>query len=189
MSSFLFRLGHSAARHPWRVIGVWLTAAIAVMALSGSIGGSFKDDFRVPGVESQRAADILNDRFPSEAGGSARLVFHRDDGRLDEPAPAAAIEATVTQLGTGHDVSGVTDPFDPNAPALSTDGQTAYVDVSYTVRNIGAEHLQDARTALTTARDAGVQTELTSSIASAGDVEGGNEKVGLLVAVVVLLVA
>ncbi len=189
MSSFLFRLGRSAARHPWRVIGAWLMAAVVVMALSGSIGGSFKDNFRVPGVESQKAADVLSERFPSEAGGSGRLVFHRDDGRLDEPASAAAIEATVQQLGTGHDVTGVTDPFDPAAPALSADGHTAYVDVSYAVQTIDATHLHEAESALTTARDAGVQTELTSSIASAGDEEGGNEKLGLLVAVVVLLVA
>ena len=68
VSAFLFRLGRSSARHPFRVIGAWLVAAIAVVALQGSAGGEFDNSFRVPGVESQHAADVLNNRFPSRGG-------------------------------------------------------------------------------------------------------------------------
>lgn len=71
MSALLFRLGRRCARYPFRVIGLWLMAAVAVVALKGSAGGQFNDSFRVPGVESQRAVDVLKDRFPSRAGQSA----------------------------------------------------------------------------------------------------------------------
>ena len=54
MSALLFRLGRNSARHPFRVIGLWLVAAIAIVALQGAAGGQFDDSFRVPGVESQR---------------------------------------------------------------------------------------------------------------------------------------
>ena len=39
MSEFLYRLGRTCARHPFRVLGLWLVAAIAVMALQSSAGG------------------------------------------------------------------------------------------------------------------------------------------------------
>ena len=73
MSALLFRLGRNSARHPFRVIGLWLIAAIAIVALRGAADGHFNDSFRVPGVESQRAADILTDRFPSHAGHALAL--------------------------------------------------------------------------------------------------------------------
>ena len=76
MSAFLFRLGRTCARHPFRVLGAWLVAAFAVVSLRGSLGGEFNDSFRVPGVESQHAADILKHRFPSQGGQVARIVFH-----------------------------------------------------------------------------------------------------------------
>ena len=118
MSAFLYRLGRSSARHPFRVLGLWLVAAIAVMALQGSAGGEFDDSERVPGVESQHAADVLTDRFPSQGGQSARIVLHTDDGRLDDAALVPAVEQARTQLAEGQDVAGVTDPFAREASAV-----------------------------------------------------------------------
>ena len=65
MSAFLYRLGRSCARHPFRVLGLWLVAAVAVVTLQGAAGGHYDNSIRVPGVESQRAADTLRDRFPA----------------------------------------------------------------------------------------------------------------------------
>src|SRR3954452_18851614 len=131
MSAFLYRLGRSCARHPFRVLGLWLLAAFTVVSLQGSVGGEFKDDFRIPGAESQQASDILTSRFPNQSGASSRIVLHTDDGRLDDDAHKASIEAARQQLASGHDVADVTDPFAAGSAALSTDGQTAYVDVAY----------------------------------------------------------
>src|SRR3954469_3756021 len=121
MSAFLFRLGRSSARHPFRVLAVWLIAAVAVVALKGAAGGQFNDGMRVPGVESQHAADVLHDRFPSQGGQSARIVLHTNQGRLDDAAHRPVVVRARTQLAAGHDVAGVTDPFAKNAAALSTD--------------------------------------------------------------------
>src|SRR3954469_24958279 len=89
VSAFLYRLGRTSARHPFRVLGLWLVAAVAVMALQGTAGGKFDNSERLPGVESQHAADVLNDPFPSQGGQSARIVLHTDDGRLDDADHAA----------------------------------------------------------------------------------------------------
>ena len=59
MSRVLHRLGGFAARHPWRVIGAWLAAAVVVLGLAGSVGGTLNDDYVIPGTSSQRATDLL----------------------------------------------------------------------------------------------------------------------------------
>jgi RND superfamily putative drug exporter len=188
MSEFLFRLGRRCARHPFRVLGLWLVGAVALVAWQGHVGGEFKDNFRVPGVESQKAADVLASRFPTRSGTTGRIVFHADH-RLDDPATEPAIEQARAQLASGHDVVAVTDPFDPRGPTVSADGRTAYLDVQYSVQVLKAEHLADATSAVAHSRAAGVRTELTGSIAGAGQKPQGKEMLGIAVAVVVLLVA
>ena len=49
-------------------------------------GGSFKDDFTVPGIESQKAQDMLEQRFPAQSGTQATLVFSAESGKLARPS-------------------------------------------------------------------------------------------------------
>ena len=144
MSAFLYRLGRASARHPFRVLGLWIVAAFAVMALQSSAGGTFDNSERVPGVESQHAADVLHDRFPTQGGLTARVVLHVDDGRLDDAEHAATVERARAQLAGRTDVAGVTDPFAADAAALSADGRTAYLDVTYDLDKLTATQLYDA---------------------------------------------
>jgi len=189
VSAFLYRLGRSSARHPFRVLGLWLVAAVAIVALQGAAGGEFNDSERVPGVESQHAADVLTDRFPTQGGLSARIVLHTDTGRLDDAAHQETVEAARAQLAAGTDVAGVTDPFAPDAAALSADGQTAYLDVTYAVDRLTATQLDDALAVTGDARAAGIDVELSGALALLADEEPSSELIGLGVAVIVLLVA
>jgi RND superfamily putative drug exporter len=189
MSALLFRLGRSSARHPFRVIGLWLVAAVAIVALQGAAGGKFSDSFRVPGVESQRAADVLQERFPSQAGPSARIVFHVDDGRVDDAAHRGTVDRARDQLSGGHDVAGVTDPFSPESGAVSDDGRTAYVDVAYTDDILTSTNYDDASAAADVARADGVQTEFTGALAALGAKAPSSEVIGLIAAIIVLLIA
>ena len=189
MSAFLYRLGRSCARHPFRVLGLWLVAAIAVVSLQGQFGGRFENSFRVPGVESQRAADVLKDKFPSQSGKSARIVFHTTDGRVDDADREGAIEAARSTLSTGHDVAAVTDPFGPQSAAVSADGHTAYVDVAYTVDKFTETHLDDATAAASVSRAAGVQTDFTGELAQVAKDDPSSELIGVAVAIIVLLIA
>jgi RND superfamily putative drug exporter len=189
VSSVLFRLGRSSARHPFRVIGLWLVAALVVVLLQSAAGGQFDNSFRVPGVESQRAADTLNARFPSRAGKSARIVVHVAGGRLDDTTHRPAIDRIRQQLAAGHDVAGVTDPFAAQSAALSADGQTAYVDVAYTLDKLTVTQLHDATRAAEGGRADGVQTEFTGELALLAKDDPNSELIGVGVAVIVLLIA
>ena len=189
MSAFLYRLGRNSARHPFRVLALWLLTAVAVVTLQGRAGGEFENSERVPGVESQHAADVLHDRFPSHGGVSARIVLHTDQGRLDDAEHAPAVEQARAELARGAAVAGVTDPFAPEAAALSAHGQTAYVDVTYDVDKLTAAQLDDALAVTERAEAEGVQVELTGALALLAAEDPSSELIGVGVAVIVLLVA
>ncbi|MGE3686270.1 MAG: MMPL family transporter [Acidimicrobiia bacterium] len=189
MSAFLYRLGRTSARHPFRVLGLWLMAAVAVMALQGRAGGEFDNSERVPGVESQHAADVLDDRFPSQGGLSARIVLHTDDGRLDDADHLATVERARAQLGAGAAVAAVTDPFAPEAAAISADGQTGYIDVTYALDKLTATQLGDALAVTDAAGVDGVQVELTGALALLAQESPSSELIGVGVAIIVLLIA
>jgi RND superfamily putative drug exporter len=189
MSQFLYRLGRRTAAHPFRTIGVWVLVAVAVFAWQGAAGGEPVNDFRVPGVESQQASDTLADQFPDFAGASGRVVFHVDEGRVDDAANRAAVDDAVARLADGPDVTLVGDPFDPAAPTVSPDGRTAVAPVQYGELTVQPEHYDAVVEAIEPARDAGVQTEVSGDIAWAASEVEGQEGIGLIIALVVLLVA
>ncbi len=189
MSAFLYRLGRASARHPFRVLGAWLVAALAIVALHASLGSQFENSERVPGVESQHAADVLTDRFPTQGGQTARIVLHVDGGRLDDPAYAPTVDRARTQLARGSDVAAVTDPFAAGSAALSADGRTAYLDVAYAVDALTGAQLDDVVTVTDQARAAGVDVELTGALAQLESAAPSSELIGVGVAVIVLLIA
>lgn len=44
MSHVLYRIGHFAGRHPWRIVAAWLFVAGAIVFLNGSQGGDFDEE-------------------------------------------------------------------------------------------------------------------------------------------------
>ena len=97
MSHVLYRIGNFAGRHPWRVIAAWMLVAVAIFMLNASHRRSSPDEsFSLPGAESQRAADAIQDRFPQETLYSSNVIFHSEDG-LTAPATKAAVEQAVEQ--------------------------------------------------------------------------------------------
>src|SRR5690242_10969204 len=107
MTLLLYRLGRASVR--WRrfVLLGWVLVAIGVIAVGSAAGGESSDAFDIPGVESQRALDVLEDRFPAVSGTSAQVVFAVDEGSLTDAAPAAAITAALDDIAAQPDVSAV----------------------------------------------------------------------------------
>ncbi len=189
MSRILYRIGHFAGRHPWRILAAWILVAVASVALNSSFGGPPDEHFTIPGAESQRAADAIEDRFPQETLNTSNVIFHDENG-LTEPATKAAVTEAVAGLADGKHVLAVADPYDPRGPTLSEDGTTAFASVSFDSQEIGPEDFEAAEKAVEAARDAGVQVEYDAGLGlAAGDAAPGSEKIGILVAVVVLAIA
>jgi len=93
MATLLARLGRASFRHRGPVSIAWLALLGAVVALLVTVGGSFDDEFSIPGSESQEALDTLGTASPGAGGAGAQIVFVAPDGQaVTDPAFAAAIE-------------------------------------------------------------------------------------------------
>jgi putative drug exporter of the RND superfamily len=119
----LARWTRACAEHPWRVIFGWVGIVALLIVLVGTVGGSLKDEFEIPGSDTQRATDLIEAEFASEQGGVLNLVFAAPPGeRLDTPEREAAINQAIAKLKTSEfkptedkaGVESVGDPFDKN---------------------------------------------------------------------------
>ncbi|WP_175410900.1 MMPL family transporter [Streptomyces sp. TRM64462] len=192
MATFLYKLGRLAFRRRHVVTLLWIAlltlagvgAATAPAATSGS--------FSMPGTEAQKAFDLLEERFPggSADGATARVVFKAPDGqKMTDPANKTRVDEAVTELKSGSDqVASVTDPY--TAQAVSQDGSTAYIHVSYKVN--GMELTDATREALQEtgeeARDAGLTVEIGGDALQAAPETGTGEIIGVVVAGIVLVI-
>ena len=98
MTSLLSHIASLVARRPRLATLAVLLAMVGVIAGGIAIGGSFKDDFTVPGIESQKAQDLLEQRFPDQSGTQATVVFSAEGG-LEHPATAEKIDAALSEIG------------------------------------------------------------------------------------------
>ncbi|MFF7985350.1 MMPL family transporter [Streptomyces sp. NPDC007901] len=192
MATFLYRLGRLAFRRRGYVALLWVAVLAAVGLGALQAPGASDEEFSTPGIESQKAFDLMQERFPGAAadGATARVVFVAPHGqKVTATANKKAVEETVDALGDGTQVAGVADPF--TAKAVSKDGTTAYATVTYKVKSSA---VTDAgRTALENAvdqaRDAGLTVETGGSAMDSGAGPGGAaEIIGIAIAAVVLLV-
>lgn len=192
MATFLYRLGRLAFRRRGRAVLLWAAALVALAVGGLSAPGTSDGDLSMPGIESQHAYDLVQQRFPGAAadGATAQVVFVAPGGeKVTAAGHRAAVEHAVAALGGGPQVAGVADPF--TSGAVSEDGSTAYATVDYTV---AAGDLTDAsrgalETAADQARTEGLTVETGGSALDADEGPGGvSELIGIAVAAVVLLV-
>ena len=67
MITLLDRIARYASTHWRRSLAIAAVLVAALGALAGTVGGQFTDEFSVPGADSQRALDLLEERFPAAA--------------------------------------------------------------------------------------------------------------------------
>src|SRR6201991_3464086 len=172
------------------VIGLWVAAFVVLAALWGTAAGEFVNNFRLPGTESQRAYDLLKDRFPQQAGDTANVVFAVDQGKVLDPANRPAIQQAVGEIKKSPEVLAVGDPFAKGAP-VSPDGRITFAQIQFR-KGAGDVDVKQVKTMAenTLALDGkgGVQVALGGDIIhwSTAEQGGAGEIFGLLVAAIVL---
>ncbi|MER5357846.1 MMPL family transporter [Streptomyces sp. NPDC002785] len=192
MATFLYKLGRLAFRRRRYVALIW----VALLALAGfgaaSASTATSSSFSIPGTEAQKAFDLLEQRFPgaSADGATARVVFKApDEQKMTDPANKAEVNKIVGELKSGSDqIASVTDPY--TAGAVSKNGSTAYVSVSYKVNSM---ELTDAtRDALEdtghAAQKSGLTVEIGGDALLAMPETGATEIIGVAIAAVVLVI-
>ncbi len=194
----LARWMRACASHPWRVIGAWLGILVVLVLSVGAFGGSLKDEFEIPGSDTQKAIDLIESEFASEQGGVLNLVFAAPPGeRLDTPERQAAIEDAVARLQTDEfapteakaGVESVGDPFEDET--VSDDGRIAYTEAQFseTIETEDREEVVAVQDAVReTVEPAGITAEFNGEAEFPPIEQGTQELLGLLAALIVLLV-
>ena len=192
MATLLYRLGRAAFRWRWCVTLLWVAVLGAVGFAATKAPAAPDDGFTMPGIESQRAFDLLEQRFPGTAadGASARIVFVAPNGeKVTATENKAAIEKLVTEAADGSQVASAVDPF--TAKAVSKDASTAYSTVTFKVKaddltGAAKTHLERA---IDTAQKAGLTVEVGGDALATQPAAGGSaEAIGIAIAAVVLLI-
>ena len=133
MSSFLYRLGHAVGRRAGRTLAAWLVLLVGVGALAGGLGGTLQDDLTIPGTESQRGLDVLDQRFPEVAGVSGQLLFVAPEGEQVREYDAQVRRVLERTRDVDHVVVAA-DPFeDGGRLTVSEDGRHALSQVQLDV--------------------------------------------------------
>ncbi|MFJ7292758.1 MMPL family transporter [Streptomyces collinus] len=192
MATFLYRLGRLAFRRRWYVALVWAAVLAAVGLGALKAPGAVDEEFSMPGIESQKAFDLMEQRFPGATADSAtaRVVFIAPGGeKVTAAGNKKAVEKAVAGLGDGTQVANAVDPF--TAQTVSKDGTTAFATVTY---KVGAADLTDASRShlertIDQARDSGLTVEAGgTALAAEGGPGGMAEVIGVAIAAVVLLI-
>ncbi|MGW9326461.1 MMPL family transporter [Streptomyces koyangensis] len=194
MATFLYSIGRFAFRRRRLVALVW----VALLALAGvgaaTASTATSNSFSIPGTEAQRAFDLLEERYPGQSadGASARVVFRAPEGeKITAPENAAEVSGIVKELQDGSDqIASVADPFDEKAPAVSRDGTTAYISVTYDVSSF--ELTEETRDSLENAgneaREGGMTVEIGGDALMVMPETGITEVIGVVVAGIVLVI-
>jgi RND superfamily putative drug exporter len=189
----LHRLAAWSYRRRRRVVVLWVVALVAVSAVGSSVGSTFSQGFSLSGTESQRAADLLESRFPSRAGDEGQIVFAPAAG-VSDPTLRGRMESLFADVAEVPGVSAVVSPYSAaGARQMSSDGAVAYATVQFD-RRVGdiPTHALDAIRTLTDAAARqvdGTQIALGGRMFQEDAGPGPAELVGILAAIVILLVA
>jgi len=70
MTGPLYALGGFCARHAKIIFPLWILIAIGISLGANATGRPTSDDTTIPGSDSTRATDLLEDKLPSQANGS-----------------------------------------------------------------------------------------------------------------------
>ncbi|WP_435220773.1 MMPL family transporter [Streptomyces sp. Tue6028] len=205
LSKALLRLGASAARHPWRVIAAWLVAATLAVLAAVAFGGRNADSMTAPGLDSQRAAELIERAGTGQEGMTAQVVVTPLDGAatfFDHGSARTALTRLQTEVKRLPHVLGTSDPAGAldaggdtavRGSLVSADGRIAVVRVQYPDQSrLSAEDLD----ALVDLGDR-LRAELPLRIEMGGslfyafsDPDGGaSELIGILAAAAILFLA
>src|SRR5436853_589906 len=178
--------------HRKTVIISWAVALFAMIAISGSVGADFSEEFSLPDSDSKEALDLLEEKFPAQSGETAQIVFKADSG-VESAAVKRKMEKVFSEVEEEPHVSEVASPYESGgAAAVSDDGKIAYATVQFDVAGPDLD-TEEAERVMKTAQAAasdGLQIELGGSPIEevrGEEEEGFSEAIGLLAAIVVLL--
>jgi RND superfamily putative drug exporter len=180
VATLLYRLGRFSFRRRRLTLAAWLIVLALLGLGAGTLSEPADGGFSIPGAESSRAMELLEERFGGDSdAASAKVVFTSGTAMT-----ADGLSGTVTGLEDAPHVAAVADPV------FSADQRTAYVTVTYDVPATGVSvaDREAMQAAAAPARAAGLGVEFSGEVTSTVAESHLGEGLGVAVAAVVLLI-
>lgn len=95
MHTFPERLATVMARRRWWVVGAWFVVLIVGMALAARIGDVTTTEVSLPGTESQRGIELIEDNLAAGDYTSVQPVFRNRTLTVDDAAYREAVTASL----------------------------------------------------------------------------------------------
>src|SRR5579871_4977856 len=111
------------------VLAAWIVALIAAFGGWQAGGSHYSSNFTLGNTDAQKAADLLQSRFPSQSGDRDQIVMYAPGG-IAEVATKARISAMLGKVSQLPNVSQVISPF-ASTGQISKDGKTAFAVVLF----------------------------------------------------------
>ncbi|NGZ77208.1 MMPL family transporter [Saccharibacillus alkalitolerans] len=193
MAKLLYRIGYWSAKNRIKVLLGSLILLLAVSGLAISAGANFNQETTIPGLQSQKTLERMNEEFPGmqEGGGKTQIVLKANGAKgLNDEAVKKQIESQLQSLSKDPLVESVASPYDNHS--LTENGSIGYATIAY--KAAGADVPQSSKDLADQAAEAlrseGIQAELTGSgYKPAMEIGGATEGVGVIIALVILTFA
>ncbi|MFF9410069.1 MMPL family transporter [Streptomyces anandii] len=188
-------LARWCVRHRLVVVLLWLLALGGVTVAATVTGAAYSNDYEVPGTESGRATQLLQEGFPGLGGDSDTVVWHTTSGTVRAADVEQTMSGALDRIAALPAVASVTSPYKggQGAGRISRDGHTAYATVTFDrpAQDVTKPQAEAVVRAAKAVEADGLQVELGGSAISLTQSSGGHvaEIVGVVVAAAVLLVA
>ncbi len=190
MDKLLERLGGFAARRYWIVIAIWVVILGGLLVAKAQFGGTYVNDYTVPGSNSSNGLNVLNSDYPQQAGFGGQIVFHASHGTVADQA-AAVNQATANVSKLQYVIKAVSPFASSGSGAVSKNGTIAYASVSWTDNPDGltTSYLNKLNNAVAPARHAGLEVQYGGGAGQIGQQtsDTSSEILGVAFALVLLL--
>jgi RND superfamily putative drug exporter len=179
----------SFRRRRWVVLG-WVATLALAAGLVSAFGGDYNADYSAPGSDSSQAQDLLETRFPSQAGDTVDVVVRAPDG-VDTPEVRGEVARLLDQIGSVAHVESVEDPY-RTPGAISQDGTTLRATARLDVVNPVDMPVPASERMIEIAEGAarpGLDVALGGQTVTQGEAADiGSEAIGLAAAALILLI-
>jgi len=170
------------------VVVAWVVVGAALLLANRAFGGTYVDDYTLPGTSAQQGKDLLAVHSPKTAGSTSPVVLRSTSALSDQ---SDVLSQTVAALEKVEHVVTVSSPLAQGN--LSADGMTGIANVTFTdnPQLYGQDLLDDVDQAVAPARAAGLQVDYggqLGQLARPAPDDKRSEAIGLVVALVVLLI-
>src|SRR5438067_4496480 len=127
----MLKLTRWTIAHRRIVVVSWIVLAVGVLAVSQAVGKRNANNFSLPNTDSQRAANLLQGGFPTQAGDADQIVFRARTGKLTDASTRAAIGPLLARVAKLPHVTGVVSPYQAATNAISKTGTIGFATVEF----------------------------------------------------------